>query len=167
MNEPGVVILGFMGCGKTAVARELALLRNQPWVDLDQRIEEQEGRSPKQIIIEDGETAFRETETRVLRKLLANGERIIALGGGAWTVAVNREILQQHGSVAVWLDTPFEICWKRIAADGQSRPLAPTREIAQKLYSDRREIYSLADLHVSVGDEPAVAVSKRIAALLR
>jgi shikimate kinase len=164
----GIIIVGFMGCGKTVVARELALLRNTPWTDLDERIEHVEGRTPGQIIIDDGERVFREIETRVLQTLLsAIGEQVIALGGGAWTIPVNREMIRQHGSVAIWLDAPFELCWKRIEADGQARPLAPTREIAQKLYSDRRPIYSLADLHVSVAEESPIAIAERIAALLR
>ena len=168
MNDSGIVIVGFMGCGKTAVARELALLRNERWADLDERIQELEGRTPAQIIIEDGETVFREMETSALKTLLsANGEQVIALGGGAWTIAVNREILREHGSVTIWLDAPFELCWKRIEADGQARPLAPSREIAQKLYSDRRPIYSLADLHVTVADESPIAIAKKIALLLR
>lgn len=168
MNDSGIVIVGFMGSGKTSVARELALLRNEQPVDLDERIEVQEGRSPAQIIIAEGESAFREIETRVLRDLLvATGKQIIAVGGGAWNTAVNRETLREHGSVAIWLDAPFELCWKRIEAQGAARPLAPTREIAQKLFSDRRPIYSLADLHVSVADESPSVIAERIAALLR
>jgi shikimate kinase len=168
MNDSRIVIVGFMGCGKTAVARELALLRNERWTDLDERIEKIVGRNPAQIIIDDGETVFRELETRVLRDLLsANGEQVIALGGGAWTIAVNREILREHGMAAIWLDAPFELCWERIEENGQARPLAPTREVAQKLYSDRRPIYSLADLHVSVADESPIAIAERIAELLR
>lgn len=168
MNEPGIVIVGFMGCGKSAVARELALLRDERWTDLDKRIEEIDGRTPAEIIMNEGETKFREIETSVLRDLLAsNGQQVMALGGGAWTIPVNRKILRRHGSIAIWLDALFEVCWKRIEADAQTRPKAPTREIAEKLYSDRRPIYRLADLHVSAADESPIVIAKKIAALLR
>ncbi len=163
-----VVITGFMGCGKTAVARELALLRDERCVDLDARITELDGRSPAQIIVDDGETAFREKESAVLRQLLSgNGEELIALGGGAWTIEGNREMLREHGSIAVWLDLPFDYCWKRIQTDAQLRPLAPTRDAAAQLFSERRPIYSLADLRIRVADESPIEVAKKIDALLR
>ena len=80
-----VVITGFMGCGKTRVARELAQRLNLPMVDLDDRITQREGRSPAQLINEEGETTFRAIETKALRELLETETAcVISLGGGAW-----------------------------------------------------------------------------------
>ena len=132
MNDKLIVIVGFMGCGKTVVARELARLLGKSFVDLDAQIETFEGRTPAQIISEDGEGVFREKETRALRELLDRDERsVVALGGGAWTVALNRELIRSVNSVVVWLDRPFDIFWQRIEQDAQFRPMAPSRAVAR------------------------------------
>ena len=68
MSDQRIVIIGFMGCGKTTVAQELAHALNLEWVDLDALIEKHEQRSPREMIEQEGETKFREIETRMLRK---------------------------------------------------------------------------------------------------
>jgi shikimate kinase len=74
-----------MGCGKTKVARELARHLDVPMIDLDDEITDRVGRSPAQLIVEDGEAAFRANESDTLRHVLQTGvARVIALGGGAW-----------------------------------------------------------------------------------
>ena len=144
-----IVITGFMGCGKSKVARELAVGRNVVMVDLDELITRRVGRTPAQLINEDGERAFREIETNALRELLRSGEAgVIALGGGAWIEEANRELIEQFSCTSIWLDTPFEICWERIAASEEDRPLGRTREDAQALYDRRKPIYALAQLHL-------------------
>ena len=80
MDHP-IIITGFMGAGKTTVARALARVLNCNALDLDLLITEKEKRSPKEIIEQDGEAAFREVETRNLRQALSRGsDRVIALG---------------------------------------------------------------------------------------
>jgi len=149
-NGP-IVITGFMGCGKSKVARELALRRNVVMVDLDDWIARRVGRNPAQLINEDGELAFREIETNALRDLLRSGEAgVIALGGGAWIEKANRELIDQFGCTSIWLDTPFEICWERIAASEEDRPLGRTREEAQARYDRRKPTYALAQFHIAV-----------------
>jgi len=79
-----VVITGFMGCGKSKVARELAERLKVTMVDLDERITARTGRTPAQLIDEDGERTFRTIETETLRDVLKSREAgVIALGGGA------------------------------------------------------------------------------------
>src|SRR5919106_4972062 len=127
-----IVITGFMGSGKTRVARELARRLGLSMADLDEKITEKEGRSPAQLIVEEGEAAFRLIESAVLRELLqTDTEHIIALGGGAWIQEANRNLINQHSYVSVWLDVPFEVCWARIKSSGEDRPLGRTREQAQ------------------------------------
>ena len=152
-NGP-IVITGFMGCGKSKVARELAVRRNVVMVDLDDWITRRVGRNPAQLINEAGEPAFREIETTALRELLQSGEAgVIALGGGAWIEAANRELIDQFSCTSVWLDTPFEICWERIAASEEDRPLGRTREEAQARYDRRKPIYELAMVHIALSSE--------------
>lgn len=168
MNEKLIVIVGFMGCGKTAVAKELSRLLNKPFVDLDTEVEKIDGRVPAQIISEDGEKAFRDQETKALGALLdTHDQTVVALGGGAWTIAVNRELIRSVESITIWLDVPFDICWERIEKDGSTRPLAPSRTAAENLYSERLPFYRLADLHVPVSDELPTETAKKINALLQ
>ena len=158
-----IVITGFMGCGKSKVAQELARRRNVTMVDLDERITTTVGRSPAQLITEDGEAAFREIESNALRDLLQAGEAgVIALGGGAWIEKANRDLIDEYGCTSIWLDTPFEICWERIAASEEDRPLGRTREEAQARYDLRRPIYALANIHVAISDDPISAIEKHL-----
>ena len=146
-----IVITGFMGCGKSKVARELARRRDVVMVDLDEWITARVGRSPAQLIDEDGERAFREIETNALRELLQSGEAgVIALGGGAWIEEVNRDLIEEFSCTTIWLDTPFEICWERITASEEVRPLGRTRAEAEGRYNLRKPIYARAQLHIRV-----------------
>lgn len=149
-----IVITGFMGSGKTRIAQELARRLDLAMVDLDNRITEKEGRSPAQLIVEEGEPAFRLLESATLLELLqTNAAHIIALGGGAWIQKTNRDLIEEYSYLSVWLDAPFEVCWGRIETSGEDRPLGRTKEQAQMLYEQRRPIYQLADIRVAVRDE--------------
>jgi shikimate kinase len=149
-----LVITGFMGCGKTRVARELAKRLNLELIDLDDRITQREGRSPAQLINEDGEASFRSIESDVLRDVLATETPcVIALGGGAWIEERNRALIEQHQFTSIWLDAPFEVCWARIEASDNERPLGKTREEARARYDRRRPIYELAHVHIEVRED--------------
>jgi shikimate kinase len=155
-----------MGCGKTRVARELARRLEVVMVDLDDQITKRVGRSPAQLIVEDGEPAFRIIETDTLRHVLQLGAaRVIALGGGAWIQQRNRELLNQHNCATVWLDAPFEICWSRISASQEDRPLGRTREQALALYQQRRPVYELANVRIEIREENFEDIVSRITLL--
>ena len=166
MTRP-IVITGFMGCGKSNIARELAERLDVSLVDLDHSITERTGRTPAQLIREEGESAFRTIESDALRDALHSGDAgVIALGGGAWIQAINRELIDQHSGVSVWLDVPFEVCWTRIESAGEDRPLGQTRSQALELYERRRPVYELANIHIPVSgnedpDELISQISRR------
>ena len=146
-----IVIIGFMGCGKTRAARELARRLNVAMVDLDDYITAREGRTPAQLIVDDGEAAFRSIESKALRDLLqANTSGVIALGGGAWIEEANRGLIDQYDCLSVWLDAPFEVCWRRIESSNEDRPLGRSREQALALYERRKNVYQLANVHIQV-----------------
>jgi shikimate kinase len=146
-----VVITGFMGCGKSKVACALAHRLDLPFVDLDERITARTGRTPAQLINEEGERAFRRIESDTLRQLLQSGDAgVIALGGGAWIEVENRELINQSGCASVWLDVPFAVCWSRIESGAEDRPLGKTMSQAQALFERRRPIYQLATFHIPV-----------------
>lgn len=162
-----IVITGFMASGKTTVARVLAALLNSPAIDLDLAVTEREGRTPSKIIEQDGEEHFRRLEGHALTEALKLPTGVLALGGGAWTLAENRKAIDERAALTVWLDVPFELCWSRIRASEASRPLAPNRENAERLFEERRSYYQLAQVHLKVveGESPG-DVAHRIATLL-
>ncbi len=162
-----MAITGFMGCGKTTVARNVAALLHCEVVDLDERIEDSQKRSVREIIETDGEEQFRKIETEQLRAALTGGADVISLGGGAWMVAANRELLKEYGVLTVWLDAPFDVCWKRISETREGRPLARNQQMAQQLYDERRPVYGLADLRVGVEEtQKAGELAEQIASIL-
>ncbi|HEX8492828.1 MAG TPA: shikimate kinase [Pyrinomonadaceae bacterium] len=153
-RQQRVVLTGFMGAGKSTVAAALARRLNCRAIDLDEIISQHERQSVPALIDGAGEAHFRATETRVLRVVLENKTAsIIALGGGAWTLERNRALLQEHDCLTVWLDAPFELCWHRIISAKDERPLARDHGSAHKLYDERRPLYELAALHVSVNED--------------
>ncbi|HVG38095.1 MAG TPA: shikimate kinase [Pyrinomonadaceae bacterium] len=146
-----ILITGFMGAGKTTVAEALGRALGREVIDLDLFINEREGASPQELIDAEGEMRFREKETLALGEVLAgDAPSIISLGGGTWTVGQNRALIAEHNGFVVWLDAPFELCWRRIAGTLKTRPLARDKEEARRRYEDRRPLYQLAALHVAV-----------------
>ena len=160
-----IIITGFMGAGKTTVANALAHRLACVVIDLDGFIKEREGRTPQAIIDEDGETSFRAIESAALREALTiKAAHIIALGGGAWTIAANRDLIKEHDALTIWLDAPFELCWQRITSGNLSRPLARDLKSARRLYDERRAFYDQATLRVRANEERnADAIAAEIA----
>ena len=163
-----IVITGFMGSGKSSVARALADLLGCEMIDLDDAIAAAEGHSPAEIIAADGEPRFRELEQQALSQLLlCPGDQVVALGGGAWISETNRQLVAKQRAISVWLDAPFSVCWKRIAAAADIRPLAPNETAAFKLFSERTSCYELAELRVAVTEEkPPTELAAEIAEAL-
>src|SRR4051812_35109622 len=125
MTNQLIALTGFMAAGKTTVGRALAAKFDCEFADLDELITVQQGLTITQLLENEGEEHFRRLETAALRELLLNGSaRVIALGGGTWALPENRSLLEDHRVQVVWLDVPFALCWQRIEAGGQTRPLA-------------------------------------------
>ena len=104
----------------------------------------------------------------MLRELLRSAPgSVVGLGGGTWTIAVNRELIRSVDSVVVWLDTPFDVCWQRIEQDAQLRPMAPSRAAAEKLFSERLVFYQMADLRIAFASESPLQIATNIAAVLK
>jgi shikimate kinase len=164
-SEKRIVLTGFMGVGKSTVAKCLAYILQCEKLDLDRFIEQNEQRSIVEIIESDGETRFREIETEGLRKILTETRaRVIALGGGSWIPPQNRELIKACGCTTVWLESTFEHCWRNISCSKQARPLAKDKNLAEKLFNERQKIYCLADWHFIV--EPQLTsfdIARRIA----
>ncbi len=164
-QEQQIVLTGFMGVGKSTVARHLAFILKCEKVDLDSVIEETERRTLAEILDSDGEARFRQIETENLRKILCSSDaRIVALGGGAWTIKENRELIKQHKLITIWLESSFEHCWLNIVNSKRTRPLAKDKEQTRKLFDEREKVYCLADWHFIVKpDLTSFEVAKKIA----
>jgi shikimate kinase len=146
-----VLLTGFMGAGKTTVAVALARMLCARSVDLDDLVAAREGRTAQRLIDEDGESAFRDAETRALEEALGgDAARVIATGGGAFTFERNRALVSARDCLTVWLDAPFELCWQRTRAEDNPRPFARDEAKARELYERRRDAYALAELHLRV-----------------
>ena len=97
-----------MGVGKSTVAKCLAYILQVKKIDLDRFIEANEESGIVEIIEREGEARFREIESDNLRKILAETDaQIIALGGGAWILPQNRELIKSYGCTTVWLESTF------------------------------------------------------------
>jgi len=160
-----IALTGFMGVGKSSVARHLAHVLKCRWVDLDRVIEQNEGRVVAEIIDQNGIEYYRTVESQNLERVLSESDsRILALGGGAWTVAANRELLTAHGFTSVWLESTFEHCWLNITFSRKDRPLARNKENTLRLFEERQKVYCLADWHFIVrSDYTSYEVAKQIA----
>lgn len=146
-----IALTGFMGVGKTSVARHLASLLRCERLDLDSVIEVNEGRRIVEIIEQDGIEQYRRIETECLKQALEKKTvPILSLGGGAWITPENRDLIRGEGVTSIWLDASFTHCWVNISRSRKERPLARNRSAAEKLFEERQELYCLADWHFVV-----------------
>lgn len=143
-----VFFVGFMGAGKTSVARKLARAAGVAAVDMDSYIERCCDMKVKQIFAESGEAGFRRIETDVLRELAEGPPRLISCGGGVVLAEENRRILKEKGYV-VYLEVTAAEAASRIS-DISSRPLFGDLEHAQQVNESRLAFYQeVADVTIS------------------
>lgn len=165
-HTPGIYVVGFMGAGKSTVGRRLAHRLGWSFFDIDDEIEAAEKISIAELFSTRGEPEFRRIESQILLQHVRWIERgraaVLALGGGAYTLAKNRDLLSSNG-ISIWLDCPFETVERRVG-QASHRPLARDPQAFAALYQSRREWYALADIHVPVeSDDPEVAVAAILA----
>ena len=149
MKTDKLYLVGFMGAGKSSVARALGRRLDWKTEDIDARIEHAERRDIPTIFRDSGEPYFRAREREALIDLLPQRGAVIASGGGTFADASNRELMLRDGGV-VWLDVPFEIILNRVPRDGR-RPLAADRLGMEQLYNQRLAAYRQAHLRVDAG----------------
>lgn len=136
-----IVLLGFMGVGKSTTARLLDL----PVYDMDQIIEERIGMTIADYFKLEGEAAFRKVETEVLKELLElPADCLVSTGGGVVKSEFNRQLLLENKANNVLLTASFEVAYERISQDSQSqRPLflQNSKEEFETIYQERMALY--------------------------
>jgi len=160
-----------MGAGKTSVGRALGQRLNWLFEDLDDRIEQREGRRVADIFRDSGEIAFRAAEHAALNAVLdelRNGEyKIVALGGGAFAQPKNAALLSHAGVATVFLEAPVEELWARCsrqaAETGAERPLLRSLEQFRQLHNERRKSYAEALTIVKTGARTVEDIAAEIA----
>lgn len=143
MAKSNIVISGFMASGKTTIGLEISEAVGKPVVDTDTLIEEEAGRSVKDIFTNEGEEAFREIERRVVARESSREGIVLAVGGGALLDRRNVAELKKLGVIYLLDVTPQEVV-RRVGPD-ESRPLLPA-EISdvERLMQEREASYSHA-----------------------
>lgn len=154
-----LVLIGFMGTGKSAVGQILARRLGWTFADTDRRIAARERATIPQIFARRGEAYFRDAEARVIAEVAGRHDLVIATGGGAVLRPENMQRLRANGWI-VSLTAPVDVLLKRLA-DGERRPLlhGDVRRNVVKLLDQRRPLYRDADLMVDV----SVAAPERVA----
>jgi shikimate kinase len=155
-----IVLVGFMGAGKTTVGPLVAAILGWDFIDMDQAIEQRMGRTVASIFKELGEERFRQEERAVAEELQARSRLVVAAGGGAFTREDTRNLLKTDG-IAVWLRCDLATILARVPEDG-SRPLAANHAIMKNLLADRESSYRLADVAVDSGGAAAPEVARRV-----
>lgn len=146
-----IILIGFMGSGKTTAGIKLSYKLKRPFLDTDKLIEKREKRSISDIFAAEGEEYFRRAETEVLRELVKSSScQIISVGGGTPLRAENRELLRRLGTV-VYLKVSAETVYKRLKGDA-TRPLLqgadPMGKIKSLLASRERLYEEAADITI-------------------
>jgi shikimate kinase len=162
-RTPGLYLVGFMGSGKSTIGRALAERLGWAFADIDEDIERQQGVLIGEIFERQGEPEFRRIERDAIAarvsKVRASRPTVLALGGGAFAVPGNAELLRANG-VTIWLDCPIQRIKERIASQNH-RPLARDPVAFEELYEARRQSYAKADYRVAIhSDDPAAAVEE-------
>lgn len=125
-----VILIGYRGSGKTTVGRKLADRLWQKFVDSDEMIVRRAGKSIKEIFAGDGEAAFRDIESTVVKELMLLDEHVISLGGGAVLREENRKAMSESGHKVIYLRCDPRVLAERIAGDPDSADNRPALSAA-------------------------------------
>jgi shikimate kinase/3-dehydroquinate synthase len=158
-----LVLVGMMGSGKTAIGKRLSQRLGLPFIDSDHEIETAHRLSIAEIFASHGEAYFRDGERRVLARLIGEGERVIATGGGAFINSQTRELIRSH-AVSIWLKADFEVLMRRVRKRA-TRPLLQTADpegAMRRLIDDRYPVYAEAHVMVQSRDAPHEAIIEEI-----
>ena len=161
--EKTIVLVGLMGCGKSAIGKRLAKKIKLPFVDLDTKIEQEAKMPVKEIFEKYGEDYFRKLEVKIAKQVIGDNQVILATGGGAFINDEIRKLIKEK-CISVWLKADLDILLKRVSRK-RTRPLLENgdkKEILKNLMDKRYPIYEQADITTHTGNETHEVVLRRI-----
>src|SRR5262245_10739321 len=167
-----VTLIGYRGSGKSTVAEALAAHLGWEWTDADARIEENAGRTIREIFAAEGESGFRRRERETLARLLTGDRLVLAAGGGAILNADTRREMKAAGPV-VWLQASAPVLAQRIGSDPSTAERRPKLaggglEEISRLLAEREPLYrDCASLSVYTDNLSAAEIARRIAAAVK
>jgi shikimate kinase len=163
-NRP-IVLVGLMGAGKTAIGRRVAATLGLSFIDSDHEIETASRMTIPELFEKYGEAEFRALEQRVIARLLHDGVRVLATGGGAFMNGDTRAAVREH-AVSVWLKADLDTLMGRVTKK-QNRPLLKTddpRAVMEKLMAIRYPVYAEADITVQTREERREVIAEEVIA---
>ncbi|MDH7444296.1 shikimate kinase [Aquimarina sp. 2201CG14-23] len=170
-----IILLGYMGCGKSSIGRDLASRLKMKCLDLDDYIEDQEKKSIKQIFADKGEIYFRKKETEYLKQLLEiRSNTIISLGGGTPCFAGNIELIKNNDKAkSVYLKTSLQELVSRLYLEKDKRPLIAhinsqedLKDFIRKHLFERSYYYNQAEYVISTDSKTVTEIAEEIQASL-
>jgi shikimate kinase len=165
--DKNIVLIGFMGSGKTTIGRNLSQALDMEFIDMDHQIEKQEDKTIRELFQLDGESGFRRLETEFLKTRMGDKNIILSTGGGVILKEENRDLLSRLG-IVVLLHADIEHIIKNIRDDEarKNRPLLQEKDYIGKiksLYQEREELYlNAADLIVRTSGRKVVELAEEI-----
>lgn len=169
MLNKNIVLIGFMGVGKTTIGKLVAQHTSREFIDLDEQIEEQFKMPIVGIFKTFGEEQFREAETSILKYWCMNTRsKVLSLGGGAFMKADNREVCLAT-SIVVYLDLSFDVWKERVNLLMNTRPILQNKSLAEieELYNKRKPVYALSHLTIKTDGMNADEVAVQLVELLK
>lgn len=158
-----LILVGLMGAGKSSVGKIVATQLGIPFIDTDHEIERVSRMTIPELFARYGEQEFRALETRVIKRLLRQGPRVVSTGGGAFINERTRAHLKS-GGLSVWLKADLDVLWDRVSRR-DNRPLLKTenpKQTLENLMNARYPIYAEADLTVQSRDVRKELVAREI-----
>lgn len=153
LGRRNIVFVGLMGAGKSAIGRSVAQQLRIPFVDTDDEIERVSRMTISELFASYGEDEFRALETRVIKRLLRGGPKVVSTGGGAFINENTRRHIKR-GGVSLWLKADLEVLWERVNKRDH-RPLLKTanpKATLAALMEKRYPIYCEADITIESRD---------------
>ena len=149
LGSRNLILVGLMGAGKSSVGRLVASQLGIPFVDSDVEIERVSRMTITELFASYGEEEFRALETRVMKRLLKNGPRVVSTGGGAFINDRTRKHIKK-GGLSLWLRADLDVLWERVNKR-DTRPLLKTenpKQTLENLMNARYPVYAQADVTV-------------------
>ncbi|MFK0383689.1 shikimate kinase [Agrobacterium sp. NPDC090273] len=167
LGRRNIVFVGLMGAGKSAIGRLVAQQLKLSFIDTDVEIERVSRMTISELFATYGEDEFRALETRVIKRLMRGGPKVISTGGGAFINENTRRHIKR-GSVSLWLKADIEVLWERVNKRDH-RPLLKTenpKATLAALMEKRYPIYAEADMTIESRDvRKEIIVNEVLAAI--